>query len=531
MESRWSINTPGSPGAGRRPDLDAHATAALNRLTQWAAKALRAPAALITLVDGDRHEIASWTSYDEQLSSPDDRLLAELFCDPVALAGKPLVVADARARGTLSEVGGRAVISYVKVPLLCPDRQVRGSFCVLDTRPHQWTIEDIELVTELATSVLTEVRLRAARGDAAREQRWTEGQQTVLELIAARAPLQQTLSELLVVTQAHARGMLTSILLREPARGGPDRLRQIASPSLPRSYARAVEGITVGEGQGICGTCVHRGEQVVVSDLASDPLTARYADYAHAHGARAGWAAPIRSSQSPILGCFEIHYADSRQPHPDDQLAIDRATHLARLAIEQTESADALGRNVRRARTLAREQTAVQRVATSVAAGNAPEITFALVAEQVARLLKAECGYVLRFDDHLRYRNLASWTRHPEQVIATGAVTSHLPDEPFSRLRMAGGIIRVSLQADADPLRFRHRIAAAVQVDHSAWGVVIALRDGRRGFPSEDEQRIARFAELASVAVANAEAHERLAAQALTDPLIFSRASAATRWR
>jgi diguanylate cyclase (GGDEF)-like protein len=77
----------------------------------------------------------------------------------------------------------------------------------------------------------------------------------------------------------------------------------------------------------------------------------------------------------------------------------------------------------------------------------------------------------------------------------------------------------MSLEPDADLLHFRHRIAAAIQVDGETWGVVIALRDGRREFPREDEKRIARFAQLVSVAVANAEAHARLAAQALTDPL------------
>ncbi len=49
--------------------------------------------------------------------------------------------------------------------------------------------------------------------------------------------------------------------------------------------------------------------------------------------------------------------------------------------------------------------------------------------------------------------------------------------------------------------------------------MVMALRDRPGPFPREDEKRIARFAQLASVAVANAQARERLAAQALTDPL------------
>ncbi|MDQ3676838.1 MAG: sensor domain-containing diguanylate cyclase [Actinomycetota bacterium] len=477
MESHRSIGPTESSEPAHHPDLDAHATAALDRLTRWAAKALRAPAALICLVDGDRQEVASCTRHDEPFSSNDGQLLAELgrFAsgDEVVRSGGPRVIDDARREGTVSEIGGRTIVSYINVPLLSADGQDRGSFCVLDTLPRHWTIEDIELVTELATSALTEMDLRAARADAEREKRWTEGQQAVLELIAARAPLQQTLSELLLAAEAHAPGMLTSILLREPVRGGPDRLRHIASPNLPRSHATAIDGLTT----------------------------------------------PIRSSRGPILGCFEMYYTERRQPHPDDQLIIDRSTHLARLAIEQAESAQALRQNVKRARTLAREQTAVQRVATSVAAGNAPEVIFALVAEQVARLLKADCGYVLRFEDDLQYRNLASWTRNPQRAIPTDAVETHLPEGVFSQLRMTGGISRLTLGPDEDPLRFRHRIAAAVRVDGSTWGVVIALRDGRREFPRDDEKRIARFAQLASVAVVNAEVHERLAAQALTDPL------------
>ncbi|MGH2839767.1 MAG: sensor domain-containing diguanylate cyclase [Solirubrobacteraceae bacterium] len=481
MESHWSIGPPEGTGAQRRPDLDAHATAALDRLTGWAAKALRAPAALISLVDGERQEIASCTT-DDQLSPPEDGLLADLLCDRVIRSGELLVVDDARVRGVLAHIDGRRIISFLNVPLLSANGEALGCFCVLDTLPRHWTIEDIELVTELATSALTEVKLRAARAETEREKRWSDGQQAVLELIAARAPLQQTLSELLLAAEVHAPGMLTSILLRESVRGGPDRLRHIAGPSLPRSYAVGIDGQTVGEGHGM-------------------------------------WSAAIRSSRGAILGCFEMHYTEGREPHPDDQLIIDRSTHLARLAIEQAESAAALRQNVRRAQTLAREQTAVQQVATSVAAGDPPETIFALVAEQVARLLKADCGYVLRLEDDLQYRNLASWTRYPDRAFPTGATADHLPDGAFSQLRAHGGISRLTLDPDEDPLRFRHRIAAAVQVDGSTWGVVIALRDGRRGFPREDEKRIARFAQLASVAVANAEAHERLAAQALTDPL------------
>ena len=47
-------------------DLDAPATTALDRLTRWATKALRAHVVLISLVDGHEHEIASVTSCTQE---------------------------------------------------------------------------------------------------------------------------------------------------------------------------------------------------------------------------------------------------------------------------------------------------------------------------------------------------------------------------------------------------------------------------------------------------------------------------------
>jgi len=77
---------------------------------------------------------------------------------------------------------------------------------------------------------------------------------------------------------------------------------------------------------------------------------------------------------------------------------------------------------------------------------------------------------------------------------------------------------RFAIEPGLDELRFQHRIAAPVIVDARSWGMVVALRD-TTGFRPEDEKRLVRFAQLASLAVANAQAHEALATQARTDPL------------
>ncbi|MDX6688526.1 MAG: hypothetical protein QOF86_4654 [Baekduia sp.] len=484
--------------------LDVPAAAALGRLTRWAAKALRAPVSRVSLVSGTvapaGAELRAGT--------------AEL-CDRVVARRAPLVISDARAAGGASA----DPVAFAGAPLIDSTGHVLGCLCVTDQLARVWTEHDIALVTELARSATTELELRTARAQAEREKRWTDGQQAVLELIAARAPLGHTLTELLRVAETHARGMLASILLVERAGDGSSVLRHAAAPSLPASFTAAIDGLAVGDGQGICGTAAHRREPVVVLDVLTDPLTAGFADLANAHGLRAGWSTPILSSDDAVLGTFAIYYGPSRLPKPSDEIVIERSIHLARLAIEQFHDARALRRSASEARELAREQTALQRVATSVAAETNPAILFTRVAQQVGLLLGADCGYVLRFEGEDEYRTMGSWGRTGVAMLPTGELYRQAPDGLGQDLRLGRTAKRRSVPGGNSVFASPHRIGSPIVVDGRTWGMVLAMRDDAGAFPAEDEQRIARFAQLVSVAVANAHNRERLATQALTDPL------------
>jgi diguanylate cyclase (GGDEF)-like protein len=480
--------------------LDVHAIAALDRLTRWAAKALRAPVALVSLVHADGLVVTSQAG-----GVPDQAPIAELYERVVAWLA-PVVVAEPDP------------VAFVGAPLIDSNGTVLGCLCVADTEHRAWSDHDTALVQELTISATTELELRTARAMAEREKRWSDGQQVVLELIAARAPLQQTLTELLNVAEAHAPGMLTSVLLVERS-GGHSVLRHAAAPSLPRAFTSAVDGLAVADGQGICGTAAHRGEPVIVLDVLLDPLTAPFAELARAHGVHAGWSTPILSSAGDVLGTFAIYYGPARPPKPSDEFVIDRSIHLARLAIEQCQDALELRRSASEARALAREQTALQRVATSVAAETNPAILFARVAQQVGMLLGAESGYVLRFEADEDYRVMGSWGRRGATTLPIGGVFAQAPDGLAADLRRGRSVKQRSVAPGTSIFAAKHRIGAPVVVDGRTWGMVVALRDRPGPFPREDEKRIARFAQLASVAVANAQARESLATQALTDPL------------
>ena len=476
-------------------------------------KALRASGAIVTLVNGKRQYIASATG--PSTTSPGSPM-AELS-DWIVSTGQQHAIGDVRCESELPECDSDGA-TFFGAPLVDRDGKVVGSFCVTDTRPRNWTIQDIELVGELAASAMTEVELHHARSEAEREQRWSDNRHAVLELIAQRAPLQRTLDALLRAAEAHAPGIFGSILLLERGRGAPPKLRHAAAPRLPRSFTGAYAGLVAEEGQGICGTAAFRGEPVVVEDIARDPLTVAWGQIAADHGLLAGWSTPIYSSTGALLGTFAMYFTARRRPDARERTVVDRSIHLARLAIEQADDARKLRRSASRAQSLAREQTALQRVAMSVASENDPSVLFALMAEQVGRLLKAAAGYVVRFEDDECYRSMGIWARGKPMGPRLNEVVKQLPDGMCAQLRDGRTVRRRSVAPNIDGPRLSHRIAAPILVDGRAWGMVAALRKSSE-FPRDDDKRIVRFAQLAGVAVANAHARERLATQARTDPL------------
>ncbi len=98
-----------------------------------------------------------------------------------------------------------------------------------------------------------------------------------------------------------------------------------------------MEKLPIGPCAGSCGTAAYRGSPVIVSDIASDPLWEVPAHRAAAlsHGLRASWSNPILSSEGKVLGTFCIYGREPQSPSPHDLGVMEKATHLARVAIER----------------------------------------------------------------------------------------------------------------------------------------------------------------------------------------------------
>src|SRR5213082_2144915 len=158
------------------------------------------------------------------------------------------------------------------------------------------------------------------------------GENRVLEMAAKGDSLAEILDQLCLLVEEQSTGVLASILLMD-ANG--KQLRHGGAPNLPKDYTEAIDGAFIGASVGSCGTAAYRAEQVIVSDIATDPLWADFRDLALAHSLRACWSTPIFSSEGKVIGTFAMYYREPRSPTPGEQDTIKHITHLAGIAIQR----------------------------------------------------------------------------------------------------------------------------------------------------------------------------------------------------
>jgi PAS domain S-box-containing protein len=145
--------------------LDSPPEEAFDRLTRLAARLLGTPAALVTLLGEDRVFFKSAIGLPEPWASRRSAPLSYSFCRHVVAGGAPLAIEDARrdplvrASPAVRELHW---IAYAGAPLVMPSGRAVGALCVVDHLPRLWSPREMELLTELAASVVTELLLRTS---------------------------------------------------------------------------------------------------------------------------------------------------------------------------------------------------------------------------------------------------------------------------------------------------------------------------------------------------------------------------------
>jgi GAF domain-containing protein len=145
--------------------LDSDITPSFDRLARLAAHVLNAPVALVSLVDADRQFFKSCLGLPEPWASERQSPLTHSFCQHAVAIREPLLVDDAREHQLLRDnlaIRDMGVIAYAGIPLIDPDGHALGTLCVIDSRPRHWTTHQVQLLSDLAGSVVTEISLARA---------------------------------------------------------------------------------------------------------------------------------------------------------------------------------------------------------------------------------------------------------------------------------------------------------------------------------------------------------------------------------
>ena len=145
-----------------------------------------------------------------------------------------------------------------------------------------------------------------------------DAQKVAMEQAVSGASLEQVLGTLVRAAEAYSEeAMLVSVLLAQDGH-----LRHGAAPSLPQAYVAAIDGMATGPNAGSCGTAAHINQEVVVSDIATDPLWQDYKELALSHGLRSCWSQPIRSSCGAVLGTLACYRRKVHVPTPAEKETI-----------------------------------------------------------------------------------------------------------------------------------------------------------------------------------------------------------------
>jgi PAS domain S-box-containing protein len=156
-------------------------------------------------------------------------------------------------------------------------------------------------------------------------------QASILEGVVRHAPLSESLDAIVAAIEDQLPGAACSVLLLRNRRS----LHHGAAAKLPISYREAIDGVSIGLGQGSCGTAAFTGQPVIASDVTTDLNWVDFRDVAMTHGLRSCWSTPIVADEGgEVLGTFAVYQAKVWTPDAAAVRLVERFTHLAAVAIE-----------------------------------------------------------------------------------------------------------------------------------------------------------------------------------------------------
>ena len=175
-------------------------------------------------------------------------------------------------------------------------------------------------------------------------------------------------------------------------------------------------------------------------------------------------------------------------------------------------------RRRREADLAARQQTALRRVATLVARGVPPSEVFSTVVAELANCLDVQNASLFRYEPDGTALLLAAADEPGLQNMPVGEHFSLEGESIAAMVRRSGRVARMdshdhasgSAAARIRELGLTSGVGAPIMAGSQVWGAAIAGSSRSDAFPASAEQRVSDFADLITIAIANAQARADL---------------------
>jgi GAF domain-containing protein len=144
--------------------LDTPPEPQFDHLVELAARVFDMPMALVTFVDEDRQ----WFKANHGLEISQIPL-SESFCAVAITQDGVMVIPDATQHEQFHSypnvLGEPYIRSYAGAPLVTPDGQKLGTFCVIGTEPRSFSDKEQELLASFADMAMAELKVHRALHD------------------------------------------------------------------------------------------------------------------------------------------------------------------------------------------------------------------------------------------------------------------------------------------------------------------------------------------------------------------------------
>jgi len=153
----------------------------------------------------------------------------------------------------------------------------------------------------------------------------------LLEMLGHGVPMLEVLNELCNFIDTQLPGAISTVFLLDSE---GQRLRPVAGPNAPKTWKEEIDNLEAGPYVGFCSTAEGQGRALTVGDIDSDAIFAVHREAALREGLQMASFRPILTIEKEILGALALSYPQrAHWPKLDTEL-IERAVHLAAIAIE-----------------------------------------------------------------------------------------------------------------------------------------------------------------------------------------------------